>query len=242
MIAFYGCMLGATLLAIACSVLSADVPLVKVRLESGRAFSGVVDQRTSDKHLWIRLTYGNAVVLRPIQWQRISAVQTAEKEYKAAEFRLLAERLKQEGPAGLWPTNSSSPSTLLLLPYRPTVRSLHAQAHLANWDTDAAPDGIDLCVAPLCDGQMVPVEGVLEVTAKGYEQIPGEPVDRWSILARWSEPLSLACYGPEGGVLRLPFRSVPLDLRRVVGKRVWLCLRLTVPAHGAFEAEIMMTP
>ena len=74
----------------------------------------------------------------------------------------------------------------------------------------------------------------MEATLYGYDRRSGLPFEHWSQLARWSQPVSLACYGTDGGVLRLPFDGLIPDgsPRRV------LRVRMQAPGHGTFEAEI----
>ena len=44
---------------------------MSVSVASGRTFRGIVDPRTDSQQLWIRCVYGQAVVLRPVSWERI---------------------------------------------------------------------------------------------------------------------------------------------------------------------------
>jgi hypothetical protein len=228
-------------------MISTSVPVeapesVRIHLYSGRTFSGIIDRRTTSETLWLRSTHGEAVVLRPIRWERVTTVRFGDTHVGVDDFRATAQQLKAATPASYW-SHKPSGRGLAISGYSPVVRSLDCRAHVANWDSDAESDGIVVHLTPLSDaGHILPVEGVTEVVANGYERVPGEPAERWSILARWREPLTLACYGPFGGVQRLSFHTVPLDLSRVVGKRVWLCVRLTAPGRGVFESKITLTP
>src|SRR5688500_1400161 len=72
--------------------------VVSVRLASGRTFTGHVDPRSDDRQLWIRCTYGQAVVLRPVLWERIERAGIDGQTHTAVAFRELAEKLKRETP------------------------------------------------------------------------------------------------------------------------------------------------
>ncbi len=217
---------------------------VSVHLDSGRTFHGLVDPRTDDVQLWLRCTYGRAVILRPIEWSRVAQAEVAGVTETADRFRERVAQLRQETPGRFWPDEPGRALWQLVpafppLPCFPVVRSLEAAVQLSNWDGDAEADGYTLRVMPLGgDESLLPVEGTLEATLHGYEITPREPLERWSQLANWSQPVTIDCYGPAGGVLRLPYCAVPNELAYRGSPRRVLRLRLNAPGHGTFEAEI----
>jgi hypothetical protein len=210
---------------------------------------GVVDPRTDDEHLWIRSTYGQAVVLRPILWGRVRGVHIEGASHGADEFRQRAGDLKNATPRQAWP-DSPDPLTIpwLGLPPAmfgappicyPVVRSLRASACLSHWDADIHADGFEVTLAPLTDGgALLPVEGIVEATLYGYDRPSRGAIESWSQQARWSQPLTQACYTPDGGLLRLPLEPPFAEAQRLASPRRVLRLRLQAPGHGTFETEI----
>lgn len=223
--------------------------LVVVNLASGRAFRGTIDPRTDGEQLWIRCVYGQAVILRPVLWERIVSAEVAGKNLAMENFRELADRLKIATPRQPWPAaqESCAATALVLRPASfdgipacfPEVRSLHATAHHSNWDADAQLDGLTVTLAPIDDhGALLPVEGTVEAVLYGYDRRSGLPAEHWSQLARWSQPITLGCYGPDGGRVRLPWDGALADRQELGSPGRVLRVRLQAPGHGTFEAEI----
>jgi hypothetical protein len=234
------CLLAAGLVFAGWSAGSAQ-DAVSVHLASGRTFHGLVDPRTDDVQLWLRCTYGRAVILRPIEWSKVAQAEVAGVTQTAQQFRERVSELKQGTPERFWPDDPGCAfwPPVPLLPCFPVVRSLEAAVQLSNWDSDADADGYTLRVIPLAgDGALLPVEGTVEATLHGYEITPSEPLEKWTQLANWSQRVTIDCYGPAGGVLRLPFCAVPNELAYGRSPRRVLRLRLNAPGHGTFEAEI----
>jgi hypothetical protein len=232
----------AALLALAGSSLGI-AETVSVHLASGRTFHGLVDPRTDDVQLCLRCTYGRAVILRPIEWSKIAEAEVGGVNHTAERFRERVAELKQSTPDRFWPEEPGraiwSPVPPWQLPCLPVVRSLEAAVQLSNWDGDAEADGYTLSIMPVAgDGALMPVEGTVEATLHGYEITPREPLEKWTQLAHWSQPVTIACYGPGGGVLRLPFCAVPNELAYGRSPRRVLRLRFNAPGHGTFEAEV----
>lgn len=234
---------------------AADEPQhVEVQLRSGRTFRGFVDPRTDEQTLWLRASSGQVVIGRPIQWDRVQAARHQDEALSAEDFRRRAIDLGAATPREPWrnpareavepaaelrPTSWPLPGGLPpFLP--PTVCSLHTSAQAINWDADAEVDGYEVLLRPLSHaGFVVPVEGTLQATLFGYQRRPDDPVQRWTELARWQQPLHLSCYGPDGAYVRLPFyQAVSWPDPRFDTTRRELHIRLTVPGHGTFETVI----
>jgi hypothetical protein len=164
--------------------------------------------------------------------------------YAKEQFREWVAGQKHREPERLWPqTHGTKPPPIFAalqspVPWSPVVESLHAAATLSNWDQDAAVDGYTLWVAPLAGGVLLPVEGVVSTTLYGYRWRPGDATEKWEPLDRWSQPLTLACYGPSGGLLRLPCLTQSTDGVPAVSPRRRLRVELQAPGHGTFEADI----
>src|SRR5437660_10719031 len=67
---------------------------VSVLLTSGRHFTGAVDSRTDDAHLWLRASENSIELLRPIDWDRVVSAQIGDKNLSPSEFMAAAVDLK----------------------------------------------------------------------------------------------------------------------------------------------------
>jgi hypothetical protein len=177
----------------------------------------------------------------------VASADVGGETHTGERFREVAGQLKQNTPQRLWPEEPPlrgpgclfGPAAFFPPPCFPVVRSLEAAVRSSNWDSDSAADGYSLLVAPLgYDGSMLPVEGIVEATLHGYEPMPNEPIEKWVELGRWSQQVTLDCYGPSGGVVGLPFSAVANPLACARSPRRELRVKLTAPGHGTFEARI----
>jgi hypothetical protein len=119
-----------------------------------------------------------------------------------------------------------------------------------NWDADAAWDGVVVRVRPVDQwGRVVPVQGSLQATllgdvghffGRGALGPESEPIRE---IGRWTRPLRISDYGPEGVVLRLEFQSYHPEPASAsdpgwrIGPEGELQVRLAVPGHGVFHAD-----
>jgi hypothetical protein len=116
------------------------------------------------------------------------------------------------------------------------VRSLAVDAYAANWDGDVEVDGLRVQLRPLdATGEVVPVEGTLEVTLIGWRTGRTNSRQPPVRLARWTRPVHSAELGPFGIEYRLPFQSVhpEFDLRWAPHGTVHA--RLSAPGQGVFD-------
>jgi hypothetical protein len=124
------------------------------------------------------------------------------------------------------------------------------EAELANWDADAAPDGLALFVQPIdCWGRPVAAHGYVQVelVALVRRDFADAPHGRGAVketLARWTKTLATALPTPHGYLIKLPFRAGPFSPDRLASPGR-LRVRLVVPGQGVFEAErddVMLLP
>lgn len=225
---------------------------ISVELASGRTFTGSVDARTSARQLWLRSGGGRTVVLRPLNWDRITQVHTAAENLSAVQ-------LQQRLTSGKWPKaetpfvdepekpTTQQPVNELLPPFPGIeaqmpppgrVRSLYIEASISNWDSDVEADGLAVHVFPLDEfGAIVPTRAVLEaelIDVRQTDLTRGQPITQ---LGRWSRNVLPEDVGPAGAVFRLPFQAAHPEFDLNVGSSAILHARLTVPGQGTFEAS-----
>lgn len=227
----------------------AAAPTVEVELASGRSFRAAVDPRTDDGQLWLRFGSGDLTILRPIAWSSIAAVRHGDQVHTAAEFRALAEELKQQTPRAVFRPRpvveqvavpggqEFAPAPLPMPP--PIVRQLHVDAYVANWDQDAEVDGVVVHLFAACDdGSLIPAAGTLEATLIGRRANPAGEGEPFPQLGRWTVQVQPQDFGPAGAVYRLPFQAVHPDFDFRVGAQGLLNARLIVPGSGTFDASV----
>jgi hypothetical protein len=228
-------------------VAQAAAPTVEVELASGRTFRAAVDPRTDDEQLWLRFGDGDLTILRPVAWASIKAVRHAGQTHTAADFRALAEELKQQTPRAVFRPRSrlerlAIPAGQEFAPLPPPiVRQIHIDAYVANWDHDVEVDGVVIHLfASGDDGSLIPAAGTLEATLIGRRANPagyGEPFPQ---LGRWTVPVEPQDFGPAGAVYRLPFQAVHPDFDFRVGAQAVLNARLIAAGSGTFDASAAM--
>ncbi|MBC7967726.1 MAG: hypothetical protein H7Z17_17570 [Fuerstia sp.] len=128
------------------------------------------------------------------------------------------------------------------------VRSLQLATQLANWDNDAAIDGLVVRIQPLNDfGQLVPAEGRLNLKLVGLSQSQGgqaqlsrSPVE-FPELETWDQPVHRADFTADGAVYRLAFRRFDAERDTDVVPVGLVSARLSVPSVGTFAATENVT-
>ena len=235
---------------------------VTVGLTSGRSFTANVDRRTDDTRLWLRWTRESARLLRPIAWDCIRWVQVGQETLTGEEFRGRVEASRPEViprppegrpnrivlkgaayPVGAKPgaptreAPAAGPARRTLEARR--VQSLAIDVAVANWDADVEVDGLIVDVRPLdADGQVVPVDGTLEVDLI---------VQRWGVVkrpqpfiqrGRWTERVRAGDSGPAGARYRLPFGAGGFhpEFDRETAPYGAVHVQLSVPGQGVFAA------
>lgn len=235
-------MLGALLLA--SSTAQAADTQVKVKLASGRAFTGILDSRTDAERLWLRWRVGEVELQRPIAWQRIASAELNGEPIDLAELQDQATDLATPGRVtdlrlpkpGRLPIEETTPPAATLI--TPVVRSIRCDAWLANWDADAEFDGLMVEIEAFDEnGQHVAAQGTVAAELitidyqRGYlNSTSGGRVP--TSLGRWTH----AWQAPDK--LRLEFQGRDPQRTGQLDRYGWLKLRVTIPGSGVFEREI----
>jgi hypothetical protein len=229
----------------------ASQPMI-VAVASGRTFTGELDARTDQDRLWLRRQQGSALVLRPLQWDRVLAVRVAGEELSGEAFRGLVRQFRQTNPAPASPAGtkqlvlngsagpedwSAGSPPPVRPPQTPRVCSLAIDAEVARWNPNVEADGLLVHVYPLgADGGVVPVRGTLEVEWLGRRIDSVNPATAFSRQAHWEVPVHEEDFGLEGAVYRLPFQSVQPEFDLAVARYGAVHARLSVPGQSTFEA------
>lgn len=228
---------------------------LRVTLASGREFSGHVDPRTDNERLWLRAEGTATEVIRPIDWQRITAAEWDGSKLTAAELREMADQLKSPsaiktlrlhsvdedgavaGDTANRPQETHAEQAVSAGP----IRSVDFDAQIANWDGDVEPDGLLVHLFPLDgNGDMTPVSGTLWVELiaprrRKYHEVPhgrGASVER---IGCWSQLIRTDDLTAGGIVVKLPFQAIHPSFDEDIDTYGLVHLRLTVPGHGVFE-------
>ena len=256
-----GLLCGLSLTLFGTAVLLADGPAaaqnaqrrIAVQLASGRTFTAELDARTDGRQLYLRWQRGSAVMLRPIQWNRVVRVQVAGEDLSGEEFRELVKQWRRQVPVRPEEAATRNKSVIRSSPgpaesapaagaasYRrietPRVRSLAIDAALANWDADVEMDGLLVHVYPLdATGAVVPARGTLEVELTGQRTGIVKRPQPFGRLGRWTRRVGLEDFGPQGAVVRLAFQGVHPEFDLNVAPHGAVHARLSVPGQGTFE-------
>ena len=227
----------AAILLASLDVQAADAT-VSVELASGRSLTGVLDARTDDAKLWLRWTVGKVELQRPIAWKQVKSAKLHGAPIGLAELQEQAAKLATPGRVTqLRPASSDTPPTSSPS-ISTTVRSIQCEAWLANWDADAAFDGLMLEVTALdLFGEAVAAQGTVEAELTTIDYQPAylnsssggrvtTSLGRWS--QRWTAPQSLR--------LELQGRDPQRD--GGLSRYAVLKVRLSIPGSGVFEQQI----
>lgn len=202
-----------------CSSSSATASsLVVVWLEDGRMLAGQVDPRTNDERLWLRSDSPTFVVATSAVWEHIKAVNANGERLSVAEFSKRVDEFRPQqalpnampGPAREVVENATTTVTRSIQQSNAATRvvSLDVEARVANWDQDAATDGVEIRVFPRNTfGEIVPISGQITATLVARNQLPVHDRNAFPQLGRWSLQADTSDFGPSGAVYRLPFRG-----------------------------------
>ena len=231
---------------------------VTVSLLSGRKFTAEIDARSTPERLWLRFDKEQGSILRPIEWDRVVSAQQGEKTLSADELRRALDTLKTARTGELPPPPSldiRSPSDAMVIP-TPTpnspgslltthpspltparVRSLRIDAYLANFNDTAEADGLVLHAYPLdARGNVVPVNGTLEVNLTGVLPNDFENTNEFVKIGRWVNMVRADDVGVEGATFDLPFQAVYPEFNLDYASKGLVHATLSIPGQGSFEA------
>lgn len=210
---------------------------VSVQLDSGREFAGVLDSRTDNEKLWLRWTVGDVQLQRPIAWERIKSVERDGVPIEVKELQEQAAKIATPGRTTRLRRASTDALPRRTLAVSPVVRSIQCDAWLANWDSDAAFDGLVLEIVALDElGESVAAQGTVEAELATIDYQPAylnssSGGRAATSLGRWSQNwhTQKLCLELQG---RDPQRESNLSRYAV------LTVRVTIPGSGVFEQRI----
>lgn len=190
--------------------------LVVVWLEDGRMLAGEVDPRTDEQRLWLRSTAPTFVVATSAAWEHIKAVNAKGERLSVEVFAKRVDQFRpQQQDADALPVRApnANATTAVTRPIQHPnaavqVASLDVEARVANWDQDAATDGIEIRVFPRNTfGEIVPVQGQITATLIARNQLPARDPEAFPQVGRWSLLADSNDFSSYGAVYRLPFRE-----------------------------------
>lgn len=239
---------------------------ISVEVASGRTFVGQVDPASDEQLLWLRWTRGTLSVVRPLEWGCVTAVTVGQQRFSSAELQTALAAIRQTLPIALSPFGVEVPggeppmpgfagvmASAELLPlevaYRQAgpvprppapvvpVASLEIDVRLANWDGDAADDGLLVEIRPrdAC-GVLIAVEGTLCVDLVGKRKHPVSRPRDFLRLGRTTLPVHVADFGLQGATYRVPFGSPDPAQDTSLIPQGLVHVELSVPGQGVVEA------
>jgi hypothetical protein len=232
---------------------------ISVTLSSGRTFVGAIDPQTDRELLWLRVTSGPITLRRPIEWNRVERAVRDGVELSAEQLQAGAEHWKSAAPSAdshppqkqippppapgtavQWPPDQKNPSPASAGPA--PVAALDIDAALGHWTAGVETSGIAIRIQPIdARGQFAAVDGTLEVELTA-EQFGGPTVgdDRgthFPVVARWSQAVQAADFGPSGAEYNLPFQARHPEFDTKLQPHGLVHARLAVPGSGVFDAS-----
>ena len=254
----------------------AEMPatVVTVHMRNGKMTKGLVDADTDKFHLVLRRASANVVLRTRVPWMSVSLVTADEWVLSAEQMKLLIPQLSSMGSRTAFNGSSfikdSRPywiagDTAALasrggvvsvavsdrsgdIHAARSVKSLQLVTQLANWDSDAAIDGLLVEIRPLDQfGQLVPVDGQLNLKLLGLSRTPGGQVQpglspvEFPELATWTQAVHKADFMREGAIYRLEFRGFRPERDLSIDPVGMISARLVVPGTGTFAASEGLT-
>jgi len=223
---------------------------VSVVTHDGRSHHGVVDSRTDQAALWLRHDEPTAALAFEVAWDKIAVVAVDGLEIPQADWQTQLGQIVEHRPAlsVLLGPVERTPDPVASSPSRATARqpriaAIALIAHLANWDSDAQADGIEVIVAAFDrTGQAWPVRGDLTVRLLGQRQTRSYR-STFGELQRWTEPVKAAHFGDPRfedatttARYRLPFRALEPEADLRIAPEAVVHASLGVAGQGRFEA------
>lgn len=224
---------------------------ITVHLQSGRTFTAEVDARTDQRKLWLRFGGASAVLLRPIDWQRVVSAQHQGKKLTTKQLRDLADSLKSKVTVFKDPHEvvdeplpgepAFSQQAQSALGAAPRVASVSFDTFLANWDGDVEADGLVVQLHPISiEGRTAQVGGTVEIElfaiqSRRFSEVPHGRGLSSKQIGRWSVALTPEQIGPHGATLKLPFQADHPEFNNQLGSFGLVHVRFASPGHGVFE-------
>ncbi|MCA9247000.1 MAG: hypothetical protein KDA42_07795 [Planctomycetales bacterium] len=227
---------------------------VTAHLSDGHVVRGVVDARSTDQALWIRVEEGQVTMAVALDWNRIQHVDYADAQHTPQEFARLVDDIAtpetnalflqrdvaSEHSAPAPPTEGTRLTTQdAAHPGKPQmVEALEIRAYLRNWDRDVEPDGLELHLLPVgADGRTVAIRGNVSARLVGTKYGRRRDDRDFRDLERWSDSVQPENFTPGYAVVRLPFRLIQPQFDTQLAPYALLHVHVNVYGQGSFEAS-----
>jgi hypothetical protein len=223
----------------------ADSKAVAIKTFDGREITGVVDARTDDESIWLRLEEQQIVMTVAVPWINVAAARTGDKEILPEKLKAEAAALASSGSQVLI-EEAIVPPSYLVDPFvmaagarRARVRNVEiVDVRLVNLDRDVEPDGLQIAVAAIGDdGLPMAVRGNLIAQLAG-ERRPAEVAGVYfDELDRWSERVAPEDFVDGAACYTLKFRRTAPEWQFDLLPDALLTVKLGAYGHGNFAAS-----
>lgn len=236
---------------------------VSVHLNDGHIACGYVDERTDEERLWLRVDAPWMTLISGYRWNRVHHVVATDHPQRMEPIPLPSlplvptlpepellplpdgslNRIPQGSRDVGFPMSASSPLRRRNDGDTQSIASLHIEATPANWDRDAATDGLHVRVIPMnAEGLAVRIGGVVDFELIGqrhrtHQRHPLRDDEAFPTLGRWTIKLAPHETDSWGTVVKLPFRNFHPQTDLDIDVQGLLTARLRVPSVGTFEAS-----
>lgn len=208
----------------------------------GRAYTGAIDARTTSKTLWLRQTRGGISLSHGLDWKRIAGLRVGGKTLSGPAARQAALKLKARRVVGYLdlPRGRTTAIPDGSVPGRrlPRPRSLEIDARPMNWDADVETDGLEVRIAPRdAQGRLLQLDGTVRVQLLGQRLGRRRGTKQTGVLTEWSGRLRAGQFGPQGAVLRFPYRAVHPEFQLDIASDAIVQVRLQTRRSGPLYAS-----
>ncbi|MBS0208307.1 MAG: hypothetical protein JSS27_05070 [Planctomycetes bacterium] len=203
---------------------------VTVYTRNGHGITGELDSRSDEQTLWLRVERPGITLVRSFARAEIDKVETVPPATGAQPIRVF----KLAGPPLPRPELQSIIAPEPTLP----IASIAVEAIVANWDADVEADGILLTLYAIDRaGQVVPIDGSIDVELIGEGQGSTALLRTFPVLGRWVRQVRAGEFGPQSYQYRFDFQTIPPDFDQRLGMFGLVHARLVAPGHGTFDAS-----
>ncbi len=217
---------------------------IEVQTIDGRVLGGMLDARTDGATLWLRREQDAIVLTTSVGWNDVATATVDGATLSADQLRERRGELASEGaplPAIVRPIDmlvGEPPEAPPL--QRVRVRNLEVlDACLVNLDRDVEPDGLQVTIAAIGDDRRpVAVRGSLAARLFGERQPNDKPIDAFSELDRWTQPVKLGDFVDGVATYELRFRGTAPEWQFDLLPDAVLDVRLGAFGHGNYAASV----
>lgn len=219
--------------------------IVAIETFDGREISGLVDARTDDEALWLRLDERQIVMAVAVPWINIASTRVGEDDVEPEALKTAAASLASRGPTTLI-AEAVVPPSYLVDPFvqaagarRARVRNVEiVDAQLVNLDRDVEPDGLQVTIAAIGDdGLPMAIRGNLVAQLAGERRpamVSGVYFDE---LDRWSERVEPEDFVDGAACYTFKFRRTAPEWQFDLLPDALLTVKLGAYGHGNFAAS-----